>query len=336
MNVAIDAMGGDLAPSEVIKGTCESAKKIPDLRHILVGKKELIGNDYGLSNIEFENATDVIGMDDSPVDALRKKQDSSIMKCVSLVENNKAKAVVSAGNTGALFVAARFKLGLIEGVKRPAIALSFPTEKGHALLIDAGANVNSKASHLLQFAIMGSVYTKLINPSIGNPSIGLLNIGEEPKKGSRTMRLAYKLFKSFDINFAGNAEGHTIFSGKYDIIVCDGFIGNILLKSSEGMINFFAKSLIATDPSLAPIVGAVAKKFDWQEFGGAPLLGVNGIVIICHGRSGSRAIQNAIGLAHTLAEKDINTHMSSELKKVTLWKRVSSWFHRVKEKEEEE
>lgn len=337
IKIAIDAMGGDLAPAEVVKGTVESAKNLPELKHILVGKKELLGGPYQVENIEIENATQVIEMADSPIEALKTKSDSSISKCIRLLLNNKAGAVVSAGNTGALFVASRFKLGLLHGIKRPAIAVRIPTRKGHSVLIDAGANVGSKALHMLQFAIMGSIYQRLINNNMDNPTIGLLNIGEESSKGSKTLKLAYELFKKIGINFKGNVEGHRVFSGDYDVIVCDGFVGNVMLKMGEGLTSFFAEKILSYDPSLAKQLGSIAKTFDYTEYGGAPLLGVNGIVIICHGRSNSKAIQNAIGLAQKLAEKNVNDLISADIKKITLWKRVSSWFQsKFKEKEKEE
>lgn len=337
IKVAIDAMGGDLAPDEVVKGTVESAKNLPELKHILVGKKELLGGPYHVENIQVEDASQVIEMGDHPVEALKTKRDSSISKCIKLLLNNEAGAVVSAGNTGALFVASRFKLGLLHGIKRPAIAVPIPTKKGYSILIDAGANVGSKPLHLLQFAIMGSIYLKTINPNIQNPSIGLVNIGEESSKGSRLLKLAYELFKKVDMNFKGNVEGHTVFTGESDIIVCDGFIGNIMLKMGEGLVNFFSEKILTYDPSLAKPLASIAKTFDYTEYGGAPLLGVNGIVVICHGRSNSKAIQNAIGLANRLAERNLNDLISAEIKKITLWKRVSRWFQsKFKEKDDEE
>lgn len=268
-------------------------------------------------------------MDEPPIESLKKKRDNSIMKAVKCVLEKRADACVSAGNTGALVAAAIFKLGLIEGVKRAGILVPVPTEKGFSGMIDAGANPAPRPLHLLQYALMASTYMKLLG-GVDNPRVGLLNIGEEAVKGTALAVESYQMFKRvLGQEFVGNIEGHQIFSGKCDVIVCDGFTGNIVLKMGEGMMAYMVKQF--TSNGLAgeqakEYIHKVAAQFDYTEHGGAPVLGVNGIVIKGHGRSQARAIHRAICAAINLAERRLTEHLSAEISRASLWSRLRSWF----------
>jgi glycerol-3-phosphate acyltransferase PlsX len=265
----------------------------------------------------------VIAMSDSPAQAFRRKKDSSAHVAARLVRQGGADALVSAGNTGALMTVARFVLGILPSVQRPALAAPFPTSRGSvAVLIDAGANVDSKVAHLLQFAVMGEIYYRAIF-STRRPKVALLSIGEEESKGNELTKEAYNRLKDLPLNFVGNIEGRDVFSGSVDVIVCDGFIGNVALKISEGVAQHIAAVLKkALKSTIASQVGYVLsrsayeefrRKIDYSEYGGAPLLGVRGIAIIGHGRSNANAIKNAVRVAAELAHARVNERIEREL-----------------------
>lgn len=310
MKVAVDAMGGDLGPSEVVRGAVLAASEY-DVPLVLVGKKEEIArclkkfHTRSLS-IELVDAPEVISMDEQPGVAFRKKKNSSINIGLNLVGAGEAQSFVSAGNSGAVMAGAIFILRNIPGVDRPAIGTSIPTPLGKIVLIDAGANVDCKPLNLAQFALMGEVYAKSIL-SIPDPRIAILSYGEERQKGNDLTKESGKILETLDINFIGNAEGRDLFADKADVFVCDGFVGNLVLKSLEGLAvavgdfirNEFRKSMLAMMGYLLakPALRRMRKKVDYSEYGGAPLLGVNGGIVICHGSSNAHAIKNAIKVA---------------------------------------
>jgi len=307
IRIAIDAMGGDYAPSEIIKGAVEAVKELP-VGILLVGdEKEILkrlSRQKSVESISIVHSSEVIRMDESPASAVKQKKDSSVNVAVKLVKSGRADALISAGNTGALMAASLLGLGRIKGIERPAIATIFPTLGKGVLLLDMGANVDCKPSQLRQFAEMGSQYAEHVM-HIENPRIGLLNIGEEPSKGNELTVEAYQLLKaSKKLNFLGNVESKEIFDGKVDVIVCDGFIGNLLLKFGES-IGMTALDLIKKELKknvitrfgamlLAPGLISLKKAMEYDEYGAAPLLGINGVCFKAHGRAKSRAIKNAI------------------------------------------
>lgn len=315
MRVALDAVGGDHGPAPCVEGALQAVKAY-DVEVILVGDESTLkqecerqsGHD---SRLTIRHASQVVEMHESPAAVARKKRDSSIWVATELVKNGHADAVVSPGNTGASMVASFFVLGLIKGVERPAIATSLPTLSGEAIMLDVGANVDCTAEHLEQFALMGNEYGKhlLGKP---NPRVGLLSIGEEDSKGNEVTKEAFKLLKGSSMNFVGNVEGRDVYSGIADIVVCDGFIGNVALKISEGVAEMIKRLLLKeisghflgrlAYPLIAGPLMNLKRKIDYAEFGGAPLLGVNGITMICHGRSSAKAIKNAIRRAKGMAE----------------------------------
>jgi glycerol-3-phosphate acyltransferase PlsX len=315
LKIAIDAMGGDNAPGEIIKGALEAAEHL-NQKIILVGDKNLIQREVGNvpDNLSIEHAPEVISMGEPPAAAVRHKKNSSIVRAMQLVKNGTANAVVSAGNTGAVMAAGVLLSGLITGIDRPAIATVLPTRKGRTLLIDAGANVDCKPFHLYQFAVMGHLYMKEIL-GVGNPRLGLLSIGGEATKGNELTLAAYQVLQQSGVNFIGNVEGCDIFEGNAEVVVCDGFVGNMVLKVGEGMINallHMAKEELKGKMSakigmaiLAPSLRKLGKKLDYSEYGGAPLLGLNNVTIICHGRSQAKAIYNAIRVARETVENNL-------------------------------
>jgi len=313
MSVAVDAMGGDRGPDVLIKGAIDAARDygvgitLVGMEGVLRDKLQRQGG--GDLPISIHPASQVVDMEESPADSLRHKKDSSIRVAFELVRQGKAEALVSAGNSGATLATAMVALGRINGV-RPAIATLMPTLKKPVAMIDVGANVDCKPVHLLQFGIMGSVFAgELLDNS--RPRVGLLSIGEEDTKGNQLVKRAYDLLADSDLNFVGNIEGGEVFKGDVDVIVCDGFVGNICLKLSEGLAKTILTMLSSEiGENLMAEMGyplrSAFKRFykiiDYAEYGGAPLLGINGIAIICHGLSGSKAVKNAIRLAHELAE----------------------------------
>src|SRR3984957_19118411 len=327
ITIAVDAMGGDLAPRPEVEGSVLAAREF-GVRVLLVGipaevKRELGRHSLRGATIEVVPATEVIAMSYAPAHAFRRKKDSSAHVAARLVRQGQADALVSAGNTGALMTVARFVLGTLPSVQRPALAAPFPTSRGGVtVLIDAGANVDSKVVHLLQFAVMGEIYYRVIFGT-RRPKVALLSIGEEESKGNELTREAHNRLKDLPLNFVGNIEGREVFSGSVDVIVCDGFIGNVALKISEGVALHIASLLKkALKSTLASQVGYVLsrsayekfrKSIDYSEYGGAPLLGVRGVTVIGHGGSNSNAIKNAIRVAAGLARARVNEKIDQEL-----------------------
>lgn len=326
MRIALDAMGGDKAPGEIVKGALTAVELYPELEKIiLVGKEEEIkkylkGNE---NKIEIKDAREVIEMDDHPALAYRKKKDASMTVATKLVKEGSADAVISAGNTGGQMTSSLFVLGRIKGISRPAIATPLPAMKGITLLLDSGANADCTVENLQQFALMGSIYAgKVLKKE--NPRVALVNIGSEKTKGNELSVKAYEeLEKMETINFTGNIEGREIPQGGADVIVADGFVGNVILKLMEGMGKTFS-SIIKEEVSKSMIskIGALLmkdalvglkKKMDYAEIGGAPLLGVDGISIICHGSSDSKAIHNAIRVAIECKKQDYVQEIKNNL-----------------------
>ena len=327
MRIAVDAMGGDKAPDVVIKGAVLAAEEI-DAEITLVGVRELIEEKLSLyrkipDNISIENAAEVIQMNDSPAASVRRKKDSSINVAVKMVKDKRAEAFVSAGNTGAVVCAGSLFLKILPGVYRPGISVLLPTLKNVVQMIDMGANIDAKPEHLLQYGIMGTIYSKHV---LGkkNPSVGLLNIGEEETKGSEFVKETFKLLEQDkNINFIGNVEGRDIYVGNCDVIVCDGFLGNVVLKVSEGLADAIKEMLkrklstnIVTKLGAllsAPAFKALKRETDYSEYGGAPLLGIDGVCIIAHGGSSANAIKNAIRVAHESLLHNLNQHIIDAL-----------------------
>ncbi|HHY09706.1 MAG TPA: phosphate acyltransferase PlsX, partial [Firmicutes bacterium] len=303
--IAVDAFGGDFAPEQIVEGALRAGAE--GIKVALTGDekrlKSLVGGKTGSENIEIVHAPEVILMEEAPVEAVRTKKDSSLVAAARLVKNKKAGALVSAGSTGATMAAALFVIRRIKGVARPAITSLMPTLKGVSLIVDVGANVDCRPNQLVQFAQMGSIYAKEVL-KVPNPRVGLLNVGHEPGKGNRLTQEVYPLLQETSLNFVGNIEGREISRGDIDVIICDGFVGNIVLKFAEGLSEAlfgmlkeeFTSGVISTLAALMlkPGLSRIKKRVDYTEYGGAPLLGVNGVVIIAHGGSNAKAIYNAI------------------------------------------
>jgi glycerol-3-phosphate acyltransferase PlsX len=342
--IALDAMGGDHAPISEVEGAIQAAR---DLRVgiVLVGQEQVIIDElkkHGYSYharqkriynnratrlpVEIVNATEVITMNDSVAKAVRSKRDSSIRVAARLVREGYAHGLVSAGNTGAVMMTSKLVIGTLPAVDRPALAAVFPTIKGNGVvLLDVGANAECKAEHLKQFAIMGSLYSRNIL-GVRLPKVGLMSIGEEEAKGNDLTKEALQLLKQAPIHFIGNVEGRDIYTGEVDVIVCDGFTGNVILKTSEGLIEAMM-GLLRTELGQTIITQAgallsrtafqsVKKRLDYSEFGGAPLLGARQICIICHGRSNAKAIRNAIRIAREFCEAKLNERIEGELEEI--------------------
>ncbi|MFQ6041900.1 MAG: phosphate acyltransferase PlsX [Candidatus Poribacteria bacterium] len=328
MKIVIDAMGGDRAPEIVVEGAILAAREYK-VNTIFVGQPEAIEQElqkYGnLSDIKYEIilASQVIEMDEHPVEALRKKRDSSISVAARLIKSGEAEAVVSAGSTGAAMAAAKIILGPLRGIKRPAIATILPNrDENVTVVIDAGANVDCEPINLVEFAIMGQVYAEDI---LGNKParVGLLSIGEEKTKGNKITFETYNLLSQAPINFIGNVEGRDVVNGGVDVVVCDGFVGNVLLKIAEGMADMimdamrteFSRNIITQFSALLTrtTLRRFKKRFDYSEYGGAPLLGVKGTFIIAHGGSSANAIKNAVRVASESVTQNVNAHIESKL-----------------------
>lgn len=320
MKIIVDAMGGDHAPRVVIEGSIAALKEYANVEVGLVGDEPTINSllcrhNYDRRRLSVHHASEVIGMSESAANSVRRKRNSSIVVGVNLVKEGQGEAFFSAGNTGAVVCAATLGLRLLPGIERPGIAVVTPTQKGPCVVIDVGANIDPKPSQLLQYGIMGSVYSKYILKK-ENPAVGLLNIGEEESKGTEFVKETYELLEKSRLNFVGNVEGKDLFSGKCDVVVCDGFVGNIALKVSESVaetIQKFLKRHILSSLMgkiglifLKPSLTRFKKEMDYAEYGGAPLLGVDKPVIIGHGRSNSRAIKNAIRAAKEEVERRFN------------------------------
>ncbi|MCB0727827.1 MAG: phosphate acyltransferase PlsX [Ignavibacteriae bacterium] len=331
IKIAVDAMGSDEAPLNDVSGAIIAAELKPDLLEIiLVGKKKLIDDELfkhkvKLKNISVVNAEDVVTMEDSPTESLKSKPDSSISVGINLVKEKKADAFISAGNTGAVMTASILKLGRIDGVGRPTIGSIFPSDVGNTMVFDVGASVDCKPKHLLEYAIMGNIYMKNIY-GVSNPRIGLLSVGEEKSKGDSLTFETYELLEKSGLNFIGNVEGRDILRGKAEVIVCDGFVGNVILKFAEGVLDvikgkfkayaaqgFFKKLWIGM--MYGTLKNVVLKDFDYQEYGGVPLLGINGITIIGHGKSSPIAIKNMILKAEEMVVKNVNEKIRDSISK---------------------
>jgi glycerol-3-phosphate acyltransferase PlsX len=332
VRAAVDVMGGDRAPAAILKGCFDAASLLSgeDTVH-LVGDEKIIhdalaGADLTAEQKHFYNVvptTEVIEMDDPPVEAIRSKPNSSISVMCKMVARGEADAAISAGNTGACVAAAQLRMRLLSGVVRPGIAVILPTFHGPVTICDVGANVAPQPRHLQQYAIMASAYAHDVC-GIENPRVGLLSIGEEDAKGTQLTKEARKLMRDEPlINFIGNVEGRDIFKGVCDVVVCDGFVGNIILKFTEGIAEGLFQTILAeitenapdlVDP-FKPVMRKIYAKHDWQEYGGAPLLGVGGYCLICHGRSEARAIKNAIRVTKQLVNSGVNPKIVERIEK---------------------
>lgn len=330
MHIALDAMGGDFGPEELITGAILAIKQA-GIKITLVGDASLLQsyvnkNSEGAgcaSLLEIVHASEVVQMDEYPVDAIRRKKDSSIMVAFELVKQGQADGVVSAGNSGATLAAALRKLGRVKNVSRPGIASMFPTLKKPVTIMDIGANVDCRPLHLLQFAVMASAFSELYK--IDRPRVGILSIGEETGKGNSLVKETTELLKKSSLNFIGNVEGRDVYKGDVDVIVCDGFVGNNILKVSEGLADAILQMLrneIAKSPLAKlgyflakPAFKRFKKRVDYTEYGGAPLLGINGTGIVCHGKSNAQAIKNAILEAVRMVENNIKDKIIADLAK---------------------
>lgn len=334
VRIAVDAMGSDFGPRPVVAGALEflAEDRGREYRLTLVGDRKKIETELARhrasnGNFEIAPASEVVAMGESPSEAVKKK-DSSIAVAARLVREGQADAWLSGGNTGAVMASALLTLGRLEGVSRPAIAIVFPTVKSPAMLLDVGANAECKPVHLEQFGLMGAIYYSYVFKQ-PDPAVGLLSIGEEPTKGNELVLAGHKLLSESGLNFIGNVEGRDVMAGDCQVIVTDGFTGNVILKFAEGLYGFLAKKIrhqISTNVFsrfavflLAPFLRRLKKTLDYAEYGGAPLLGVNGVTVICHGGSSSRAIKNGIKLAATMFRARVNEHIQEKL---AGWKEV--------------
>jgi len=323
VRAAVDVMGGDFAPGAVLQGCWDAAPLLHDGDVVhLVGDQAVIDRGLQASGLASDKlahykivpSTQVVGMDDPPVEAIRSKPDSSIAVMCKLASRGEADVVISAGNTGACVAAAQLRMRLLAGVNRPGIGVIVPTSHGPVVFCDVGANPEPKPKHLLQYAIMAGAYSTAVC-NVKNPRVGLLSIGEEDAKGNTLVKKTRKLLKDEPlVNFMGNIEGRDLLSGVVDVVVCDGFVGNIVLKFIEGLVDTLFKGLAADlresvpnlMPQLKPALDRVYRRHDWRDYGGAPLLGVDGYCLICHGRSDARAITSAIRVGKQLSGSGIN------------------------------
>ncbi|RMH31095.1 MAG: phosphate acyltransferase PlsX [Nitrospirae bacterium] len=327
MRIALDTMGGDYGVGPAVEGAVQAAREW-GIKVILVGdqaqlKRQLDSLRGRRSELEICHASQVVEMHEPPSTIARKKRDSSIWVATDLVKSGRANAVVSAGNTGATMVAAFLLLGTIKGVERPAIAASLPTRQGTAVMLDVGATVDCTPQQLYQFGVMGSEYAKHVLET-SRPRVGLLSIGEEDTKGNEVTKEAFRLLKNSSLNFIGNVEGRDVYSGNADVIVCDGFLGNVALKISEGLADAIKKMLMKEIANsrigrigylfLAGPLLRLRRRVDYAEFGGAPLLGVNGVCMICHGRSSAKAFKNALARASMLVEKGLIERIAEDIR----------------------
>ena len=329
ITIAVDGMGSDHSPASEIEGVVAAAKAW-NVRIVLVGRESVLqpllkkagGN---LLPVEIRNADEVVTMDEPPTAALRKKKNSSIRVAADLVRNGEAAGLVSAGNTGAVMATSKMVFGMVSGVDRPALATVLPTLTGHSVMLDVGANVSCKPHHLVQFAVMGHLFSRKI-VGIASPRVGLMSVGEEESKGNDLVKEVHQALKQVNLNFIGNVEGRDIYNGRADVIVCDGFTGNVALKTSEGLIEAMLKLMKEelTRNMQARLGAALSrqafrrlkKRLDYSEYGGAPLLGLRGASIICHGRSNGNAIKNAIRVAKDFAENQVDAMLAAELSRI--------------------
>lgn len=330
MRIAVDAMGGDRGPELVARAAVGAAAASSNLKIILVGDRTQVEaalrkSGRGRASIEVIHASETVGMSEPPAGAIRKKKDSSIAVAMRLIKEGKADALVSAGNTGAVVAGSLVSIGRLHGVSRPAIATFYPTSRRWAVFLDIGANSVCTPKNLLQFGAMGSVFAEY-QLGVESPRVGLLNIGEERSKGTDMIRAAYDLLEGGGLNFVGNVEGRDVMAGAADVVVCDGFVGNVVLKFSESILSFTSqlvrqeikKSFFAKFGALLMkgVFSTFRSRMDYAEYGGAPLLGVNGVVIICHGKSSVRAVKNAILMAQRFVTHDINGHIEERFKEM--------------------
>ena len=335
MKILLDAMGGDKAPESQVAGAVRAARELP-VEVVMVGQRDAI--ERSLSNyhkpppnLSIVHAPEVIGMHESPAVSVRRKRESSISVGLELLKRREVDAFISAGNTGAVVSASTLLVGLLPSIERPGIAILLPGMQGDTLLIDVGANIDAKPLHLLQYALMGEAYVRCLLGT-ERPTVGLLNVGEEATKGTEFIKETYGMLEASGVNFVGNVEGHDIFSGEYDVIVCDGFVGNVALKTAESLahaINQLLKRSLTRSPFRR--LGAwlardafrqLRQEVDYAEHGGAPLLGVDGISIIAHGASNTKAIKNAIRVAYESVRRDLNRHMVEAIRTYTEHVRV--------------
>ncbi|MBO5246226.1 MAG: phosphate acyltransferase PlsX [Eubacterium sp.] len=328
VHVAVDAMGGDHAPGEIVKGAVDAVKERPDIKVTLVGpedavKKELANYEYPKEQIEIQNATELIEMAEPPVMAIRKKKDSSIVVGLNMVKHEEADAFVSAGSTGALLAGGQLIVGRIRGIERPPLAPLIPTKTGVTLLVDCGANVDARASHLVQFAQMGSIYMEHV-VGIKNPRVAIVNIGAEEEKGNALVKETFPLLKACEgINFIGSIEAREIPNGAADVIVCEAFVGNVILKLYEGLagtlVGVIKKGLMSTlrskiGAALAlPALKKTLKSFDASAYGGAPLLGCKGLVVKTHGSAKAIEVKNSIIQCVTFKQQAINEKIKENI-----------------------
>ena len=331
VRIALDAMGGDQGPEVLVAGAVQAVNARDDLEVTLLGDEECLKASLRTQSCRYPDrlrivhTTEVVGMDESPFDAVRKKKDSSVSVAFRLQKQGEVEAVVSAGNSGATMAAAMKTLGRLKGISRPGIAGIYPTLKGPLVMMDVGANVDCRPKHLFQFGIMAAAFSQVL---FGNqrPRIGLLSIGEEGGKGNVLVKKSHELFSKSTLNYYGNVEGRDVFHGDVDVIVCDGFVGNVCLKLSEGLAEAVMAMLreeISKDfkAKIGYVLakeafGNFRKRVDYAEYGGAPLLGLNGTGIVCHGRSNATAIKNAIIVAAELVSENINEHINHLLQEL--------------------
>ena len=328
VNVAVDAMGGDNAPAEIVKGAIDAVNESSHVKVFLAGREESINRElskytYNREQVEIVNASEVIERAEPPVMAIRKKKDSSIVRALNLVKEGVCDAFVSAGSTGATLVGGQVIVGRIKGVERPPLAPLIPTEKGCALLVDCGANVDARPSHLVQFAQMGSIYMESVM-GVKNPKVGIVNIGAEEEKGNALVKETFPLLKDCpDIHFIGSVEARDIPAGAADVIVCEAFVGNVILKMYEGVgASLIKKVKEGMMTSLRSKIGALLvkpalkntlKDFDLEQYGGAPMLGLKGLVVKTHGSSKSVEIKNSILQCITFTEQNINQKIKQKI-----------------------
>ncbi|MEP6937951.1 MAG: phosphate acyltransferase PlsX [Chthoniobacterales bacterium] len=330
MKIALDAMGGDFGPPNLVAGAVMALRDYPHITKLfLVGdtakiETELKKHGCNDGRIEIHHSTQVVEMSDGAVDAVRRKKDSSVSRGVDLVKHGHADAIVSAGHTGAAVAATTIKLRTLPGIDRPGIAALIPSETNLFVLIDAGANSEARAEHLLQYAIMGAVYSRHVLKYV-NPVIGLMSIGDEDVKGSGMTKEVFKMLKQSQLNFRGNVEGHDLFENPVEVVVCDGFVGNVVLKTcesvAEAVFKWLKHELMANKMRITGAYLArnafrtIKKKLNYEEYGGMPLLGVNGICIIAHGASTPLAIKNALRVAAESIEQQVNPHIIEEVRR---------------------
>ena len=327
MQIAVDAAGGDFAPRNIVDGALVAARHL-GFGLILVGPKDTLDvelarhDDACRVEVQVVDAPESIGMDESPVAALRKKPAASVRRAAEVVASGEAAAFFSAGNTGATLLASHAAFGMLPGVDRPALATTIPTLLRDAVLLDAGANVDCRAQHLVEFAAMGRVYARLLL-DVEEPRVGLLSVGEEASKGNELTREAHRLLWSRPLNFIGNVEARDVYTGKADVIVCDGFTGNVALKISEGLVEVVEELLRAElNRTFTSSVGLLLsrrafrrfrRRLDYSEYGGAPLLGVAGLCIVGHGRSSAKAVRNAVAMAHRFSRQNFVDRVRQEI-----------------------